>query len=155
MTDDPTRRDSAPSDGGAKVVERPSPLTGLARAAISLGAGAFLVIREVTDLAFVYRNGVIMLMPEAEVKEESQLVVYDLRAASAPLTNFQAPAIGVILPSNYQPADDVAEAVHDGGVEFSFSPTAREAQLQAVDRLPAKLNFETRGMRLRHVEHDA
>ena len=49
MTDDPTRRDSAPSDGGAKVVERPSPLTGLARAAISLGAGAFLVIREVTE----------------------------------------------------------------------------------------------------------
>ncbi len=33
----------------AKVVERPSPLTGLARAAISLGAGAFLVIREITE----------------------------------------------------------------------------------------------------------
>ncbi|MBK7822480.1 MAG: PH domain-containing protein [Tessaracoccus sp.] len=33
----------------AKVVERPSPLTGLARAAISLGAGAFLVIREMTE----------------------------------------------------------------------------------------------------------
>ena len=55
MIDDPAGFDGAAAEfaatagPAAKVVERPSPLTGLARAAISLGAGAFLVIREVTE----------------------------------------------------------------------------------------------------------
>ena len=50
MIDDPAGFDGAAAEfaatagPAAKVVERPSPLTGLARAAISLGAGAFLAV---------------------------------------------------------------------------------------------------------------
>lgn len=78
------------------------------------------VIGEVTDLAFVYRNGVIMLMPAAEVKEETELVVYDLRAATAPLSSFTAPRIGELRPSNHQPDEDV-EDVRVAGTISGFA----------------------------------
>ncbi|MFT3888022.1 MAG: PH domain-containing protein [Arachnia sp.] len=48
MTDE-TLPEATPPAAEEKVVERPSPLTGLARAAIALGAGAFFVIRELTE----------------------------------------------------------------------------------------------------------
>ncbi|HMR13437.1 MAG TPA: PH domain-containing protein [Arachnia sp.] len=53
MAGDPTGLDVAAAEPAAgptaKVVERPSPLTGLARAAIALGAGAFFVGRELIE----------------------------------------------------------------------------------------------------------
>lgn len=72
------------------------------------------ILSDVTELAFVYRNGIVMIKPEEEVREETELKVYDLRAATATLKCFVGPTIGGLHPSGYEP-DEVEEAEYDAG----------------------------------------
>ena len=70
---------------------------------------AMNIVGDITGLAFVYRAGVVMVKPEAVVKEETYLRLYDVRAAVQPLTNFPAPEIGNIHPSGYEPEEPELE----------------------------------------------
>ncbi len=51
------------------------------------------VISRQTDLRFVYTSGVVMIKPKDEVREQRSLVVYDIRAAVAPLRDFPGPTL--------------------------------------------------------------
>jgi len=78
------------------------------------------IISDVTDLVFVYRNGVVMIKAEEDVREETELKVYDLRAATAPLKSFVGPSIGAIHPSGYEP-DDPDEPEFESGTISGFT----------------------------------
>ncbi len=68
------------------------------------------LVADVTDLAFVYRNGVIMIKPKEDVREETSLRIYDVRAAVAPLTDFPAPVLIGLRPSGYESEEPERES---------------------------------------------
>ena len=53
------------------------------------------IVSRVSDVRFVYFAGVVMITHKDDVKEVSTLRLYDVRAATAKLTNFVGPRIGL------------------------------------------------------------
>jgi hypothetical protein len=53
------------------------------------------VVQHSTGLRFVWRSGVVFLVPKEEVHALVLLVLYDLRALCAPLKNFPGPRLGL------------------------------------------------------------
>lgn len=53
------------------------------------------IVAEQTDLAFVYRDRMVLLMPEDKVKPAVFFKSYDLRAATMRLRNFPGPRLGL------------------------------------------------------------
>ena len=76
------------------VGARPSELEGVT-ATFELRAGsmwsAMAIAEEVTGLRFVYRSGVVFLVPKDAIKPLTYVVIYDLRAQVARLRNFPGP----------------------------------------------------------------
>lgn len=101
------------------------------------------LVEELTGLAFVYRAGVIMVKPEADVKEQTYLRLYDVRAAVQPLTNFPAPEIGNLRPSGYEP--DEPEVEESTGTLSGFD-TDQLAELVRNNVLPDTWDTEGRSV---------
>jgi hypothetical protein len=65
------------------------------------------VIARQTDLRFVYVSGVVMIKPKDEVREQRSLVVYDIRAAVAPLRDFPGPILELRRDGDdYEPIEE-------------------------------------------------
>lgn len=97
------------------------------------------LIHDVTGLAFVYRAGVVMIKPQDQVREETELRIYDLRAATAPLVSFVAPELGGLYPSGYEPDDpeepEYSDTTISGFTVDDVEPLVREnAGLDNWDR---------------------
>lgn len=101
------------------------------------------VVSDVTSLAFVYRAGVVMVKPQADVKEETFLRLYDVRAAVQPLTNFPAPEIGNLRPSGYEP--DEPEVEESTGTLSGFD-TDQLAEMVRNNVLPDTWDTEGRSV---------
>lgn len=56
-----------------------------------------------TGLRFVYRFGVVFLVQPDAIKPLTELKIYDLRAATAPLTSFPGPDLGLGLSRGERP----------------------------------------------------
>ena len=54
------------------------------------------VVQHATGLRFVWRSGVVFLVPKDEVRPLVTLVLYDLRALCAPLKSFPGPRLGLV-----------------------------------------------------------
>ena len=54
------------------------------------------VVQHSTGLRFVWRSGVVFLVPKDEVHPLVMLVLYDLRALCAPLKSFPGPRLGLV-----------------------------------------------------------
>lgn len=63
------------------------------------------VVADVTGLGYVYRNGVVMIKPKEQIKEMTELRLYDVRAMVAPITDFPAPELLGLRPSGYEPPE--------------------------------------------------
>jgi hypothetical protein len=57
---------------------------------------AMAVVQHTTGLRFVWRSGVVFLLPKDEVRPLVLLVLYDLRAMCAKLKSFPGPRLGLV-----------------------------------------------------------
>lgn len=59
---------------------------------------AMAAVQAQSELRFVFRHGVVFLVPKDEVKPLTYLAVYDLRPQTARLRNFPGPRLGLVGP---------------------------------------------------------
>lgn len=76
---------------------------------------AMRAVQTVTGLRFVYRSGVVFLMPKDNVKPLTHLVMYDLRGPTRLIRNFPGPKIGLnfgeeqfLFPEEEEPTTTVS-----------------------------------------------
>lgn len=65
------------------------------------------IISRQTDLRFVYVSGVVMIKPKDDVREQRSLVIYDIRAAVAPLRDFPGPSLELRRGDDYEPVEEL------------------------------------------------
>ncbi|MGE3174565.1 MAG: hypothetical protein AB7O97_18180 [Planctomycetota bacterium] len=107
---------AAAGDGGAAT-----PTASLDLRAQSLWT-AMAVVELQTGLQFVYRSGVVFLVPGDEVKPLHYVRVYDLRPQTTPLRNFPGPELrlpdgensGVLWPEEEEPTTTVSGFTAEG-----------------------------------------
>lgn len=83
-----------------------------------------------TGLRFVYRFGVVFLVPPDAIKPLTKLVIYDLRAATSRLTNFPGPDLGLGLSRDERPLfpePEVSETTISGFTAEGVEALLRES----------------------------
>lgn len=82
-----------------------------------------------TGLRFVYRHGIVFLVPQDQVKPMTYLRVYDLRSATMPLRSFPGPDLRLRLPNEERvlfPEDEISETTLSGFTDESLETLFRE-----------------------------
>ncbi len=118
-----------------------APLTFAARGA---SAWSIMAIAQLeTGLRFVFRSGVVFLVPADEVRPLLELRLYDLRAACAPLTSFPGPDLRLGLaeeervrfPEPYESGETVSGFTADTVVTLLRETVQPESWLDERVRL--------------------
>ncbi len=69
------------------------------------------IVQEMSDIRFVYTAGVVMLAHKDDIKERTQLRIYDVRIATFPIRDFPAPRIGLGLGNNEDSSEAESESI--------------------------------------------